>query len=1226
LSDSEAIVQIRGREQLAKFEDGVPSENRVTVLMNGEKDQMIHVKTVAAEPINSNTASQSTEDKVLQSVGLTGKESPSIKQAVQILLDKGAPISKDIVNGLKEFMDTAKGTVETKIETVKALANKRLDATYTQLRAIHEALHGKPLNEVLTDIAKEIDPNFKMEKAEPTSVKQQEVSVPKESASQNVKAIESQSRNTSNESIVLPKNPAGSNELSELVRKSRELVEKEPDLKKAIQQIREEIVKNPKIDRELTQKIEKAASEAEKLQIIGKDRLIEALKNAEAQLHRKEQQSQTTISSNAPKVLNDNQSQTAKLADIVKELKGEVIKNPNINQSIEKVREQLVENPRIPKEIANKLSQAVSEAASLAKQGRMTTGKDVLSHALSSIQGDVEAIDLKQNQVSSAVRPSEAVKEAQAEVQRDPNFQRVIEKVRDQVVSHPKMDQEVARKIEKALSEAVQLQKTGQESAGRDRVQQVLAKAEAELKQIEARQSAQPAQGSQPERNISEVRPSEAVKEAKAEVQRDPNFQRVIEKVRDQVISHPKMDQEVAGKIEKALNEAAQLQKIGQEPIGRERIQQALAKAEIELKQLEARQPVQTPQGSQPAQVTQGSQSQEETQLPKQEAQMRETIKQIREQIQSETDPKKILQKIQEQIINNKKIDPEIIRNIERLANQANQLDQAGRERLTKMLQQVETILKQHTTQTNQTENSINTNLKDNQQQNSHLKNSEMPEQSKIAEIRPSDSIKLALKLLQKEPNLEQALSQVRKEITSNPNINLKTIDKAEQALERAGQLQDKGRELAARQHITKELTEIEQDLAKAEPKSANDQKITQDMQYDLNEQLQSLNIQSKDILVTKVTQKLAQATHDFRELKREISKNLDTVERLIDTYKRNAYPQAKQMLETAISKLDNAILKSEMMLFTDMRTEKQLMQASTQLAEAKKLLAKGDHAEAGKIVNEVKSLVDKLIFKPSEQKIMHFVNKESMAFESRSPSQQMLSQFGDTARGLVNQEPSARQMFEMVRSLGLNHDSDVANSLVFQKNDQSQQEQQQQQNLKAALLKLTQGEEANTKVGQQAEQALTNLTGQQLLSKSDASGTLQSMFFNLPMLLGGKPENLQVFVNSKSEGQQVDWENCNLYFLLETKKLGDVGILLNSTDRNLSITIKNDLPGFKERMEPLASLTKEKLHEVGYNVNSINFTRMSPINSHSAATAVEKTETKKPRPVFTEKGMDFKI
>ena len=126
--------------------------------------------------------------------------------------------------------------------------------------------------------------------------------------------------------------------------------------------------------------------------------------------------------------------------------------------------------------------------------------------------------------------------------------------------------------------------------------------------------------------------------------------------------------------------------------------------------------------------------------------------------------------------------------------------------------------------------------------------------------------------------------------------------------------------------------------------------------------------------------------------------------------------------------------------------------------------------------------------------------------------------------------------------------------------------------------------------MAQQADQALTQLTGQQLLSKSDGNGSLQSLFFNLPLLLGGKPENLKVYINSKNEGDQVQWENCSLYFLLDTNKLGDVGILLNSIDRNLSITIKNDLPHFKEKMAPIAAITKEKLQEVGYNVTNISF------------------------------------
>ena len=76
------------------------------------------------------------------------------------------------------------------------------------------------------------------------------------------------------------------------------------------------------------------------------------------------------------------------------------------------------------------------------------------------------------------------------------------------------MDREVAQKVEQALKETIQLQKVGQEPAGRDRLQQALAKAEVELKQIESRQPAQQTQVSQ-QIETPEPRPSEVVKQVK---------------------------------------------------------------------------------------------------------------------------------------------------------------------------------------------------------------------------------------------------------------------------------------------------------------------------------------------------------------------------------------------------------------------------------------------------------------------------------------------------------------------------------------------------------------------------------------------------------------------------------------------------------------------------------------------------------------------------------------
>ena len=181
-----------------------------------------------------------------------------------------------------------------------------------------------------------------------------------------------------------------------------------------------------------------------------------------------------------------------------------------------------------------------------------------------------------------------------SEIQQEPDLQKAVEKVRDQVVNNPKIDREVAQKVEQAVKETVSLQKVGQEPAGRDRLQQALTKAEVELKQIESRQPAQQTQVS----TSTEPRSSEIVKNVKSEVQQEPNLQKAVEKVRDQVVNNPKIDREVAQKVEQALKETISLQKVGQELAGRDRLQQALAKAEVELKQIESRQPAQQTQVS----------------------------------------------------------------------------------------------------------------------------------------------------------------------------------------------------------------------------------------------------------------------------------------------------------------------------------------------------------------------------------------------------------------------------------------------------------------------------------------------------------------------------------------------------------------------------------------------------------------------------------------------------
>ena len=122
----------------------------------------------------------------------------------------------------------------------------------------------------------------------------------------------------------------------------------------------------------------------------------------------------------------------------------------------------------------------------------------------------------------------------------------------------------------------------------------------------------------------------------------------------------------------------------------------------------------------------------------------RDAIKQIQNLIKTEPDTTKMAQKVQDFITNNKSIDPETAQNLDRLAKQAHQLDTAGRQRLTNMLQQVESTLQQ------ELEQASNSSVKQTDIQQNQTKTTNVTTESITAkQTSPSESITKALKVLQ---------------------------------------------------------------------------------------------------------------------------------------------------------------------------------------------------------------------------------------------------------------------------------------------------------------------------------------------------------------------------------------------------------------------------------------------------------------------------------------------
>lgn len=467
------------------------------------------------------------------------------------------------------------------------------------------------------------------------------------------------------------------------------------------------------------------------------------------------------------------------------------------------------------------------------------------------------------------------------------------------------------------------------------------------------------------------------------------------------------------------------------------------------------------------------------------------------------------------------------------------------------------------------------------------------------------------LRHAQKDASITNLLDSVGKAIEEFADKGKWDLSHLIASFEKATQLADKGRELAARKALAEGVNQLEKDHPELK-NSANQLTLTDAEQYAINESLQSLALQSKTLLVTEISKKLSQMAIDFKKVKQEITKSLDHISLMLD--KEGSKVNAKQTLDTGINKLDNAILKSNFMLYTDMLTEKKMLTASSRLSEARNLLAKGEFSQASHIVKEVKATLDQIIYKPSNTRVQHFVSEQSLLKSAVSVDEQLAYGIKQAVKPMPNQEYSARQVFESLKRLGLTHENDAANSLVFgTKGDQ----EELNNNLKSKLIQMAQNGEGHSK----AEQALANITGQQLLNKQDSSG-MQNLFLQMPFLLNQKMENIKVFINSQKSGEKIDWENCSLYFVLETKKLGEVGIHVTAQNRSISITFNSKKDDLGHLLEPMTEISKERLQEIGYKLEALKAKMTSTVLKNESSVENISNLT----PAFTEKGYDFTI
>lgn len=365
-----------------------------------------------------------------------------------------------------------------------------------------------------------------------------------------------------------------------------------------------------------------------------------------------------------------------------------------------------------------------------------------------------------------------------------------------------------------------------------------------------------------------------------------------------------------------------------------------------------------------------------------------------------------------------------------------------------------------------------------------------------------------------------------------------------------------------------------------------------------------------KKLIMTAVTEKMKVINDNFKELKNNLVRNMDSI--IYDNTM--GKEDIKESLESSIDLLNRKLLKSDITLYTDMLTEKKLIKISSKIDRAKNLVSQNNIDEVKTLIEEIKVDLNKLEFKASEEKIVYGISQDINETISGDKNINSIFDF------LKNPPSGSREVYDYIKELGLNYENDILKEELFNLNNNDLEN-----NLKSNLLKIITQENKGIKDISSIIKVLDSLNGQQLLNKVESNNPVQTMFFDIPINLVGKVENIKLFINSNKENEKLDWQNSSLYFLIETDKLGETGILINSKNKNLDITIRNDNRYIKDKLSPIEDRFIERIEEIGYNVGKIKYDKLSKdeieINKVNNKPTVMENDINSSR-----KGLDIRI
>lgn len=182
---------------------------------------------------------------------------------------------------------------------------------------------------------------------------------------------------------------------------------------------------------------------------------------------------------------------------------------------------------------------------------------------------------------------------------------------------------------------------------------------------------------------------------------------------------------------------------------------------------------------------------------------------------------------------------------------------------------------------------------------------------------------------------------------------------------------------------------------------------------------------------------------------------------------------------------------------------------------------------------------------------------------------------------------------------------------------------------VKTVLLQLQAMDDLPVSARETVQQALQQVTGQQLLMSTDRTSAFVQMTWVLPGLQSDDRPSA-IHLQSKKKGKQgtIDAENCRLIFDLYLKMLGDTLIDVQVVDRLVSIVLHNDHPTLAMWLSDSKEMLYEALERMGYRCAKLTCAPAMKANPEVKAqsTAEEQNHVNWEYAPKTYKGVDMRI